>query len=103
VSQGGVVELDAFVRLHVRQGEEGAEEEALHEVAGASRGEAGCFSFQVFRGVRDGRLFYIHSRWVDEGAFGAHAELEHTVRFLKRVDALADQPREVGRMERIEG
>jgi quinol monooxygenase YgiN len=56
----------------------------------------------VFRGVRDGRLFYIHSRWVDEGAFRAHAELEHTVRFLKKVDALVDQPREVGRMERID-
>jgi hypothetical protein len=35
------MELDAFVRLHAREGEEGAVEEALHEVAGASRGEAG--------------------------------------------------------------
>jgi quinol monooxygenase YgiN len=103
VSQGGVVELDAFVRLHARAGEEGAVEEALHEVAGASREEAGCLSFQVFRSVRDGRLFYIHSRWVDEGTFRAHAELAHTVQFLEQVDALVDQPREVGRMERIEG
>jgi quinol monooxygenase YgiN len=58
--------------------------------------------FRDFIGCSDGRLFYIHSRWVDEGAFRAHAELEHTVWFLKRVDALVDQPREVGRMERID-
>ena len=96
------MELDAFVRLHAREGEEVGVEEALHEVAGASRGEAGCLSFQVFRGARDGRLFYIHSRWLDEEAFRVHAELEHTLRFLKRVDALVDQPREVGRMERID-
>jgi quinol monooxygenase YgiN len=40
---------------------------------------------------------------VDEGTFRAHAELAHTVQFLEQVDALVDQPREVGRMERIEG
>ena len=96
------MELDAFVRLHARAGEEGSVEEALHEVARASREEAGCLSFQVFRSVRDGRLFYIHSRWVDEEAFRAHAELAHTVLFLKLVDALVDQPREVGRMQRID-
>jgi quinol monooxygenase YgiN len=96
------VEQDAFVRLHARDGEEGAVEEALREVARPSREEAGCLSFQVFRSVRDRRLFYIHSRWVDEGAFRTHAELAHTVRFLERVDALVDQPREVGRMEKID-
>jgi quinol monooxygenase YgiN len=42
--------------------------------------------------MREGRLFYIHSHWVDEAAFQAHAELPHMVRFLERVDALLDQP-----------
>ena len=90
-----------FVRLHAREGEEGAVEEALLKVAGPSRGEAGCLSFHVFRSMRDRRLFYIHSRWVDEGAFQKHAELPHTVRFLKRVDALLDQARDVTRTEMI--
>jgi hypothetical protein len=58
VSQGRVVKMDAFVRLHVREG--------------------------------------------GEEAFRAHAELTHTAQFLERVDALADQPREVGRMERVD-
>ena len=90
-----------FVRLHTQKGEEEAVEEALLEVAGPSRGETGCISFHVFRSMRDRRLFYIHSRWVDEAAFEKHAELPHTVRFLKRVDALLDQARDVTRTEMI--
>jgi quinol monooxygenase YgiN len=51
--------------------------------------------------VRDRRLFFIHSRWVDEAALEEHARLPHTVRFLERVDALLDQAREVARTEMI--
>ena len=90
-----------FVRLHAREGQESAVEEALRGVTGPSREEAGCLSFHTFRSMRDRRLFYIHSRWVDEAAFQAHAELPHTLRFLKRVDALLDQHRDVTRTEMI--
>jgi quinol monooxygenase YgiN len=96
------MEQDVFVRLKAREGEESAVQEALHEVAGPSREESGCLSFHAFRGMRDRRIFYIHSRWVDEAAFKTHADLPHTVRFLKRVDALLDQPREATRTEMIE-
>ena len=51
--------------------------------------------------MRDPRLFYIHSRWADEAAFQKHRVLPHTERFLKKVDALLDQPREVTRTEMI--
>lgn len=95
------MELYGFVRLHAREGEERALEEALREVALASREEAGCVSIHAFRSVRDRRLFFIHSRWVDEEAFQLHGGLAHTVRFLERVDALLDQPREVARTEMI--
>jgi quinol monooxygenase YgiN len=98
----GAVEQDVFVRLHAREGEEQAVVQALQEVAGPSREEAGCLSFHTFRSVRDRRLFYIHSRWVDEAAFQRHADLEHTVRFLKRMDALLDEPRSVTRTEMME-
>ncbi len=88
-----------FVRLHAREGEESAVEEALREVTGPSREEAGCLSFHTFRSMRDPRLFFIHSRWVDAAAFQRHAELPHTVRFLERVEALLDQPRDVTRTQ----
>jgi len=97
----GAVDQYVLVRLHAREGEESAVEQALRDVTGPSRQEPGCLSFHTFRSMRDRRLFYIHSRWVDEAAFQAHADLPHTVRFLERVDALLDQPRDVARTEII--
>jgi quinol monooxygenase YgiN len=96
-----VVEQYVFVRLHAREGEEAAVEEVLREVMTPSQEEPGCLDFHLFRSMRDPRLFYIHSRWLDEAAFQKHADLEHTVRFLKKVDALLDQPREVSRTRMI--
>ena len=95
------MEQYVFVRLHAREGQESAVEEALREVTGPSREEPGCLSFHTFRSMRDRLLFYIHSRWMDESAFQEHAGLPHTVRFLERVDALLDQPRDVTRTEMI--
>src|SRR6266436_6716534 len=97
----GAVEQYVFVRLHALQGEESAVKEALREVTGPSREEAGCVSFHTFRWMRDRRLYFIHSRWLDEAAFQAHAGLPHTVRFLERVDTLPDQPRDATRTEMI--
>ena len=96
------MEQYTFVRLHAREGEESGVEQALREVMGPSREEQGCLSFHLFRSMRDRRLFYIHSRWTDEVALQKHAELPHTVRFLKRVDELLDQPRDVTRTELID-
>lgn len=96
------MELYGFVRLHAREGEERVVEEALSEVIRPSREEAGCVSIHAFRSLRDRRLFFIHSRWVDEAAFQLHGGLPHTVRFLGCVDPLLDEPREVARTEMIE-
>jgi quinol monooxygenase YgiN len=95
------MEQCGFVRLHAREGEEVAVEEALREVTRLSREEAGCLSIHFFRSMRDRRLFFIHSRWEDEAAFQAHGKLPHTLRFLESVDALLDQPRDVTRTEMI--
>jgi quinol monooxygenase YgiN len=91
------MERYTFVRLHAREGEEGAVEEALREVTGPTREEAGCASVHTFRSMRDRRLYFIHSRWVNEAALQVHAGFPHTVRFLERVDALLDRPRDVTR------
>ena len=49
-------------------------------------------SIHVFRSVRDSRLFYIHSRWVNEAAFDNHVGQPHTVRFIEQVQPLIDHP-----------
>lgn len=95
------MEQYVFVRLLARAGNENAVEKELREVMGPSREEQGCLSIHFFRSMRERRLFYIHSKWVDEAAFQKHAELPHTKRFLERVDPLLEQPREVARTEMI--
>jgi len=95
------MELFIFARFHARPGHEGAVEETLRDVVGPSREEAGCLGIQAFRSTRDPRLFYIHSRWIDEAAFDHHAELPHTVRFVERVQTLIDHPLEVTRAKLI--
>jgi quinol monooxygenase YgiN len=97
----GDMERYGFVRLHAREGEEGAVEEALWEVMAASRTEAGCLDFHIFRSMRDRRLFFIHSKWKDDTAFAEHGKLAHTLRFLERVDCLVDEPRQTARTEKI--
>ena len=95
------MELFIFARFRARGGQEGALAETLEDVVGPSRAEAGCLSIAAFRSTRDPRLFYIHSRWVDDAAFELHATLPHTVRFVERVQTLIDHPLEVTRARRF--
>ena len=91
------VELFIFARFHAREGAEAATEEALHEVLGPSRAEAGCLSINAFRSTIDPRLFYVHSHWKNEAAFDLHASLSHTEHFTGRIAPLIDHELEVKR------
>jgi quinol monooxygenase YgiN len=94
-------ELFIFARFHARQGEDDAVAVAMRDMLGPVRAEPGCLAIDVFRSLRDVRLFYIHSRWVDEAAFEIHARLPHTARFLERVQPLIDHPLDVTRTKPI--
>lgn len=95
------MELFIFARFHAREGQGNAVATALAEVVAPSREEPGCLSIHAFRSTRDPRLFYIHSRWVDEAAFELHATLPHTVSFVEKVEPLIDRPLEVTRAEKM--
>jgi len=95
------MELFIFARFHARTGREDAVAQALRDVVGPSREEAGCLSIHAFRSIRDAQLFYIYSRWIDEAAFELHADLPHTVRFIERVEPLIDHALDVMRAELI--
>lgn len=96
------MEIHSFVRFHAAAGKENEVQEALRAVLAASREEADCLNIHAFRGTRDARIFYIHSRWRSEQAFDAHAALPHTVRFLQQMDQLTDQPRDVTRTQLLD-
>jgi len=66
------MELFISARFHALQGQETGVETALRKVIAPTRQEQGCLSIHAFRSIRDARLFYIHSRWVDEAAFDNH-------------------------------
>jgi quinol monooxygenase YgiN len=91
------MQLFVFVRFHACEGMEDAVAAAIREVIIPSRAEAGCVAIEAFRATRNTRLFYIHSRWIDEAAFDQHAGFQHTVQFLQRVQLLVDHPVEVVR------
>ena len=96
------MEVFAFVRFHAGAGNENAVEEALRDVLRSSREEPGCASIHAFRGMRDAQTFYIHSKWKSEEAFDIHAKLPHTLKFVERMDALIDRPREATRTKLLD-
>ncbi|HZT46479.1 MAG TPA: putative quinol monooxygenase [Hyphomicrobiaceae bacterium] len=95
------MELAIFGRFHARAGKEAELAALLRGQLGLVRAEAGCLSIDTFRSTRDARLFYLHSRWVDEAAFDLHATLPQTLQFLERVRPLIDHPLDVARTTRL--
>src|SRR5262245_25364333 len=97
-----MMELFIFARFHARPGQETGVENALHKVIPPSRQERGCLSIHAFRSNRDSRLFYIHSRWVDEAAFDNHVGQPHTVQFVEEMQPLIDHELDTTRAYLIE-
>jgi len=97
--EGRAVEFFIFGRFHARIDSEDDLAKAVRDVVRRSREEVGCLGIHAFRSIRDPRLFYIHSRWVDGAQFEKYAELPHTVEFIQRVESLVDHPLDVTRAE----
>ncbi len=95
------MELFIFARFHAREGQEATLAAVLREQVGPVRAEPGCLAMGAYRSVRDPRLFWIHSRWVDEAAFEVHAKLPNTTRFVERAEQLIDHPFDVTRSHAI--
>lgn len=91
------MKLFIFARFHARAGHEEKIAAAMREMLPPVRAESGCLGIDVFRSTRDPRLFFIHSRWVDEAAFDLHATLPHTLHFLASVEPLIDHELDVTR------
>jgi quinol monooxygenase YgiN len=94
-------QLFIFGRFHAYEGKEDEVASAIRDVIGPTRAEPGCLEHNGYRSTRDPRLFFIHSRWVDESAFNAHAELPHTMRFIERVQPLIDHELDVNRAREL--
>ncbi|HEY3038475.1 MAG TPA: putative quinol monooxygenase [Pyrinomonadaceae bacterium] len=89
--------LYVFARFHAKGGLEGRVEQAIVKVLGPTRNEPECLGVNMFRSVRDGGLFYIHSRWQNEAAFDWHGDQPYTKGFVDEVLPLIDHPLDVVR------
>jgi len=96
------MEIFVFARFHARAGQDEALAVLMREQLQPVRAEPGCLRIDAFRSTRDPGLFFFHSRWVDEAAFDTHADLPHTVRFLKEVQQLIDHPLDIARVRQLE-
>ncbi len=95
------MDLVIFARFHARAGEEVKVAARLSEQVAGTRSEPGCLQIGAYRSLSDPRLFWIHSRWVDEAAFQAHADLPRTHRVVEETQRLIDHPFEVTRASAI--
>jgi quinol monooxygenase YgiN len=96
------MEITIFARFHALEGKEEAVASELRDAVARVRTEPGCLGIEAYRSVRDPRLFWIHSRWVDEGAFDKHVERPDTNQFVERVQRLIDHPFDVTRTRILE-
>jgi quinol monooxygenase YgiN len=96
------MELFIFAWFHARAGQETGVESTLRKVIAPTRQESGCLSIHAFRSIRDARLFYIHSRWVDEAAFDNHVGQQYTKQFVEEVEPLVDHELDTTRANLIE-
>ena len=96
-------QLFIFARFHARPGQENGVEDALRKLIAPTRQqEPGCLDIHIFRSIRDARLFYIHSRWVDEAAFDHHVTQPYTKQFVEEVEPLVDHELDTTRANVIE-
>jgi quinol monooxygenase YgiN len=96
-------ELFIFARLHALPGQEKGVEDALHKIIAPTRQqEPGCLEIHIFRSIKDARLFYIHSRWVDEAAFDHHISQPYIKQFAEEVEPLVDHKLDTTRASVIE-
>lgn len=95
--EGAQMELTIFARFHAREGKEDAVASELRDAVARVSQEPGCLGIEVYRSVRDSRLFWLHSRWVTEAAFDKHVARPETNQFVDRVQPLIDHPFDVNR------
>jgi quinol monooxygenase YgiN len=95
------VPLDVFVRFEAKPGKQDQLREELTLLLEPTRAEPGCTGIHLYESTRDHPTFFIHSNWIDDAAFDAHAKLSHMKRFLGLVNELITHPLDAIRTKRI--
>jgi len=93
--------LYIFARFEPLPGKEPQLRGELARILEPTRAEPGCVRIHIYESTRGPLVYFIHSEWIDEAAFDAHAELPHTRRFVGAVVDLMANPFQAVRSKRI--
>jgi quinol monooxygenase YgiN len=93
--------LYIFARFEPRPGKGLQLRDELMRVLEPTRAEPGCVRIHLYESTREPLFYFIHSEWIDERAFDAHAELPPIRRFLGLVDDLITHPLQAVRTKQI--
>jgi len=93
--------IHVFVRFEPLPGKQTMLLAELTRVLEPTRAEPGCIRIRLYEATRSPLAFYIHSEWIDEQAFEAHAELPHTQRLIAAVGELIAHPSHAARTKQI--
>jgi len=77
-----------MVILRAREGQETLLEAELRALAGPSRKEEGCLTFDLHRSVDAPGSFLLHEVWTSREAHTEHTHTSHFLRWNARKDAL---------------
>jgi quinol monooxygenase YgiN len=86
------VAVDVFVGLEPRTGKRVGLREELMRILEPAPAGAGCVGIHLYECLRGGKDFIIHSQWMEQAAFDAHAELPHMKRFCDWRGELTTHP-----------
>ncbi len=73
---------------------EGKAEDVINvfkELAGPSRAENGCLSYELFQDQKDPRVFAIIEEWADQVALDAHKKADHFLNLVPVLDELTEE------------
>jgi quinol monooxygenase YgiN len=77
-----------IVVLRAREGQETLLEAELRALAGPSRKEEGCFTYDLYRAAEPPAAFLLHEVWANRDAHTEHTHTPHFLRWNARKDAL---------------
>ncbi|HEY5575418.1 MAG TPA: putative quinol monooxygenase [Clostridiaceae bacterium] len=73
---------------------EGKTDDVIHVfngLAGPSRAENGCLSYELFQDQKDPRVFLIIEEWADQLALDAHKKTDHFLNLIPVLDELTEK------------
>jgi len=60
-------------------------------LAGPSRAENGCLSYELFQDQKDPRVFSIIEEWEDKAALDSHKKTDHFINLVPALDELTEK------------